>query len=100
MFEAIFADTTLILGLGIGPKSATIPIYAAECTPANIRGALVMMWQMWTAFGIMLGYVAGVAFRSVLDGDSDACSNSRPEGILLGIRCVSLRLAWIDDSDS
>ncbi|KAJ9645677.1 hypothetical protein H2201_007506 [Coniosporium apollinis] len=43
----------LILGLGIGPKSATIPIYAAECAPANIRGGLVMMWQMWTAFGII-----------------------------------------------
>lgn len=34
------------LGLGIGPKSATIPIYSAECVPANIRGALVMMWQV------------------------------------------------------
>ncbi|KAI4282916.1 MAG: hypothetical protein L6R38_002581 [Xanthoria sp. 2 TBL-2021] len=77
----------LVLGLGIGPKSATIPIYAAECTPANIRGALVMLWQMFTAAGIMLGYVAGVAFRSVLDGGSDGCSNDRPVGILLGIRC-------------
>lgn len=44
-----------LLGLGIGPKSATIPIYAAEAAPANCRGALVMMWQMWTAFGIMCG---------------------------------------------
>lgn len=40
-----------VLGLGIGPKSATVPIYAAECSPAPIRGALVMMWQMFTAFG-------------------------------------------------
>lgn len=38
----------LILGLGIGPKSATVPIYSAECAPANIRGALVMMWQAST----------------------------------------------------
>lgn len=37
MFIARFA-----LGLGIGPKSATVPIYAAECTPPQIRGALVM----------------------------------------------------------
>lgn len=38
-------------GLGIGPKSSTVPVYSAECAPAPIRGALVMMWQMWTAFG-------------------------------------------------
>lgn len=76
-----------MLGLGIGPKSATIPIYAAECTPANIRGALVMMWQMWTAFGLMLGYISGVIFRSVLDGDSSICSNSQPQSILLTVRC-------------
>lgn len=40
-----------VLGLGIGPKSTTVPVYSAECAPSNIRGALVMMWQMWTAFG-------------------------------------------------
>lgn len=52
----------LLLGLGIGPKSTTVPVYSAECSPAPIRGALVMMWQMWTAFGIMLGYIVDVAF--------------------------------------
>lgn len=41
------------LGFGIGPKSATVPIFAAECTPAPIRGSLVMQWQVWTAFGIV-----------------------------------------------
>jgi len=57
----------LLLGLGIGPKSATVPIYAAECTPPEIRGALVMQWQMWTAFGIMVGYAADLAFYNVPD---------------------------------
>ncbi|KAI9456302.1 MFS sugar transporter [Russula earlei] len=56
-----------VLGLGIGPKSTTVPIYAAECTPPSIRGGLVMMWQMWTAFGIMLGYVADLAFFKIPD---------------------------------
>ncbi|ETN37699.1 uncharacterized protein HMPREF1541_07322 [Cyphellophora europaea CBS 101466] len=51
-----------VLGLGIGPKSSTVPVYSAECAPAPIRGALVMQWQMWTAFGIMLGNIMGVAF--------------------------------------
>ncbi|CAG8957526.1 hypothetical protein HYFRA_00010392 [Hymenoscyphus fraxineus] len=62
MFIARFA-----LGFGIGPKSATVPIYAAECAPPIIRGALVMQWQMWTAFGIMVGYAADLAFYNVPD---------------------------------
>ena len=62
MFIARFA-----LGFGIGPKSATVPVYAAETTPPLIRGALVMQWQMWTAFGIMFGYVADLAFFEVSD---------------------------------
>ena len=41
MFVARFA-----LGFGIGPKSATVPVFAAETTPPAIRGALVMQWQM------------------------------------------------------
>ncbi|OCF36436.1 D-xylose-proton symporter [Kwoniella heveanensis BCC8398] len=55
------------LGFGIGPKSATVPIFAAECTPARIRGSLVMQWQVWTAFGIMLGYCADLIFYHVPD---------------------------------
>lgn len=62
MFIARFA-----LGFGIGPKSATVPIYAAECSPPGIRGALVMQWQMWTAFGIMIGYVSDLIFYDVPD---------------------------------
>ncbi|KAF1808884.1 hypothetical protein P152DRAFT_206953 [Eremomyces bilateralis CBS 781.70] len=62
MFVARFA-----LGFGIGPKSSTTPIFAAETTPPAIRGALVMQWQMWTAFGIMVGYIADLALYYVPD---------------------------------
>ncbi|BDD59268.1 hypothetical protein MAP00_004488 [Monascus purpureus] len=62
MFVARF-----MLGFGIGPKSATVPIYAAETAPPAIRGALVLQWQMWTAFGIMFGYAADLAFYKVED---------------------------------
>ena len=51
------------LGFAVGAKSSTTPVYAAECAPKSIRGALTMMWQMWTAFGIMLGFVVSVAFE-------------------------------------
>ncbi|TVY73547.1 Polyol transporter [Lachnellula suecica] len=51
----------LLLGFGMGAKGSTVPIYAAENSPASIRGALVMGWQLWTAFGIFLGYSANLA---------------------------------------
>ncbi|KIW21670.1 hypothetical protein PV08_02250 [Exophiala spinifera] len=57
--------TRLLMGFGMGLKAATIPMYAAENSPAIIRGALVMGWQMWTAFGIFLGFAANLAVYKV-----------------------------------
>ncbi|KAK0625407.1 hypothetical protein B0T17DRAFT_272539 [Bombardia bombarda] len=51
----------LLMGIGMGAKASTVPIYAAENSPAVIRGALVMSWQMWTAFGIFLGTAFNLA---------------------------------------
>lgn len=51
----------LLMGIGMGVKAATVPVYAAENAPASIRGALVMSWQMWTAFGIMFGTAFNLA---------------------------------------
>ena len=39
---------------------STVPVFAAENSPAQIRGALVMGWQLWTAFGIFIGFAANV----------------------------------------
>lgn len=49
-WEHLFVSR-LFLGIGIGPKSATVPTFSAEIAPARIRGALAMQWQTWTAFG-------------------------------------------------
>ncbi|KAH8807167.1 sugar transporter [Xylogone sp. PMI_703] len=49
------AACRVLLGIGMGLKEVTVPIYSAENSPANIRGGLVMSWQVWTAFGIFLG---------------------------------------------
>ena len=44
----------LLLGIGMGSKASTIPVFAAENTPATIRGSLVMGWQLWVSFGILM----------------------------------------------
>ncbi|KAI2777955.1 hypothetical protein F4815DRAFT_256293 [Daldinia loculata] len=51
----------LLMGIGMGVKASTVPVYAAENAPAAVRGALVMSWQMWTAFGIFLGTAINLA---------------------------------------
>lgn len=57
----------ILLGIGMGAKGSTVPIFAAENSPASIRGALVMTWQMWTAFGIFLGNTANLVVAHVGD---------------------------------
>ena len=59
--------TRLLLGLGMGLKASTIPMFCAENTPASIRGGLVMCWQLWTAFGIFLGTSANLAVKDTGD---------------------------------
>lgn len=38
----------------MGTKASTIPVFAAENSPASVRGSLVMGWQLWVAFGILM----------------------------------------------
>lgn len=45
----------------MGLKDVTVPIFSAEIAPTFVRGGLVMSWQMWTAFGILLGTCANLA---------------------------------------
>ncbi|GAA6038856.1 hypothetical protein JCM8097_002930 [Rhodosporidiobolus ruineniae] len=76
-----------VLGLGIGPKSATVPVYAAETAPPLIRGALVMQWQVWTAFGIMMGTVSSLVFYHVSDPNNVAITGLGWR-LMLGSACL------------
>lgn len=49
-WQALFA-TRFIMGIGIGAKNATVPIFSAEMAPHRVRGALVMFWQLWVVAG-------------------------------------------------
>ncbi|BGP41910.1 hypothetical protein JCM10449v2_005905 [Rhodotorula kratochvilovae] len=75
----------LFLGIGIGPKSATVPVLAAEIAPARIRGFLAMQWQTWTAFGICLGTVSSLIFQKVPDKPGITGLNWR---LMLGSACL------------
>lgn len=57
----------MLLGIGMGLKEVTVPVFSAENSPTNVRGGLVMSWQVWTAFGIFLGTCANLAVKDVPD---------------------------------
>ncbi|KAL4787189.1 hypothetical protein BJX76DRAFT_319108 [Aspergillus varians] len=61
-WQALFA-TRFVMGIGIGAKNATVPIFSAEMAPHRTRGALVMFWQLWVVAGIFLGLAANVIVK-------------------------------------
>ncbi|KAH8688416.1 sugar transporter [Ilyonectria robusta] len=61
------AACRMLLGIGMGLKEVTVPVFSAENSPAIIRGGLVMSWQVWTAFGIFLGTCSNLAMGKTGD---------------------------------
>jgi len=61
-WEQLFA-IRFVMGIGIGAKNATVPIFSSELAPHRIRGALVMFWQLWVVAGIFLGFSANVIVK-------------------------------------
>ncbi|KAJ7064199.1 hypothetical protein C8F01DRAFT_1055024 [Mycena amicta] len=55
----------LLMGFGMGIKITTIPIFTSEVVPANVRGGLTMTFQLWVAFGILLGYSSNLIFYRI-----------------------------------
>ena len=60
----------LILGTGLGLNSSTVAVFAAESAPVYIRGGLAVSWQMFTAYGIFLGFLANVTLVSLYENHS------------------------------
>lgn len=55
----------MFMGIGMGIKISTIPVYSAEIAPASIRGGLVTSFQLWVSFGMMIGYASNLIFYRV-----------------------------------
>lgn len=55
----------VILGLGVGIETGTVPVYVAETVERNIRGNLVSAYQLNIALGEVFGYVVAAIFLNV-----------------------------------
>lgn len=88
----------ILLGLGMGLKEVTVPVFSAENAPTNIRGALTMSWQLFVSFGIMLGFVANlvVVHTGAIAWRLQFGSAFIPAvPLLLGIYCVPESPRWL-----
>ena len=52
----------IIVGLGIGLSSGTVPVYISEVSPPETRGWTVSLFQLAITLGILLAYVVDFAF--------------------------------------
>ncbi|PWN29515.1 hypothetical protein BDZ90DRAFT_112448 [Jaminaea rosea] len=48
----------IIMGVGMGLKGSTSPVFATEHAPTRVRAGLTSLWQTWVAFGLFIGYSA------------------------------------------
>ena len=51
----------ILLGAGMAGKASIVPILLSETSPKNIRGFLLVFWQLFVAFGLAAGSVANMA---------------------------------------
>src|ERR1700738_2254088 len=62
---AVLIVGRIIVGLGIGLASATVPVYISEVSPANARGWQVSLFQLGITVGILVAYIVDYAFAAI-----------------------------------
>jgi MFS transporter, SP family, galactose:H+ symporter len=61
----ILIASRVVVGLGIGLSSGTVPVYISEVSTAETRGWTVTLFQLAITVGILLAYVVDYAFASI-----------------------------------
>ncbi|KAI1472691.1 uncharacterized protein F4812DRAFT_21467 [Daldinia caldariorum] len=57
----------IVNGIGMGLKACSTPILAAETAVGFWRGSFILAWQLWVAFGIMVGFAFNLIFYTAND---------------------------------
>ena len=58
----------LFVGFAVGMSSTAVPLYISESAPANHRGMLVTLNQLFITIGILLAYCVNLGFANVFEG--------------------------------
>src|SRR6202158_158050 len=62
---AILIVGRIVVGLGIGLSSGTVPVYISEVSPADARGWQVSLFQLAITLGILAAYMVDYAFAAI-----------------------------------
>ena len=59
-----------VTGIGIGNLSIGVPMFQSECSPREIRGAVVASYQLMITFGILVANIINYLVRPYADDSS------------------------------
>ncbi|KAI1074804.1 hypothetical protein F5B20DRAFT_585976 [Whalleya microplaca] len=76
-------------GVGMGVKAVSTPILASEAAVGFWRGSSILAWQLWVAFGIMIGFAFNLIFYTA--ERSSRFDPSKAYTILLRLRQTELQ---------
>lgn len=54
-----------VAGLGVGNLSVGVPMFQSECSPREIRGAVVASYQLMITFGILIANLVNYGVRQI-----------------------------------
>ncbi|HWD00864.1 MAG TPA: MFS transporter [Amycolatopsis sp.] len=61
---ALLTISRLVIGVGIGLSSSTVPTYLAELAPARLRGAMGALNQIFIVLGILIAFLVSYGLGS------------------------------------
>ncbi|AMD18510.1 HBL392Wp [Eremothecium sinecaudum] len=83
----------IITGFSVGTSAVLVPMFVSESAPVQIRGAMVVLYQLMITFGILLGNTVNFACKRTI---ADSLSNNNWQiPIGLGIFWAAIVLAGI-----
>lgn len=59
-----------VAGLGVGNLSVGVPMFQSECSPKEIRGAVVASYQLMITFGILISNLINFGVRNIQESDA------------------------------
>ncbi|KAL0469598.1 high affinity glucose transporter ght1 [Neurospora intermedia] len=59
-----------VAGLGVGTLSVGVPMFQSECSPREIRGAVVASYQLLITFGILIANIVNYGVREIQEQDA------------------------------